>query len=352
MPTWIGKKIKAEKSLFNYRNDHLINVDGVDKLLVPLQYQNKNTAILLLDKEYGQFEKQLLLIKQFAELTLLHYFEHNKPPLDATDYFISRLTALASSEDFDFHTLEAKVLGYDFSIRRIALVVRLKGFWERCILCNDQPTFEREETIRNWKRRIESAINGFFTKNSDVITAYLGEDKFVVFKAVLPEDEEKFHQHLRRSFNSIFGTLKNTKISRVTVGFGNAADSVRGLTEIYRQANFALELGEKLWQESNIYYFGDLGLLAILTDTDKKSKVEFANHLLGDLAEEDLLKTLEVFLEENLNLSKAAEQLGIHRNTAIYRLNQISGILGLDPRSFDKAVTIKIALIIKKYFEE
>ncbi|PIU76504.1 hypothetical protein COX95_02275 [bacterium CG_4_10_14_0_2_um_filter_33_32] len=72
--------------------------------------------------------------------------------------------------------------------------------------------------------------------------------------------------------------------------------------------------------------------------------------MLGNLTNNDLLKTLEFFFKENLNLTSTGQKLHIHRNTVIYRLDQISRIIGLDPRNFDDAVSIKIALLIRQLF--
>jgi carbohydrate diacid regulator len=87
-----------------------------------------------------------------------------------------------------------------------------------------------------------------------------------------------------------------------------------------------------------------------LGDGDKDKKLQFSDQLLSKMTNADLNKTLECFFEQNLNLTETSEKLGVHRNTIIYRLNQISRILGADPRVFEQAMTIKIALIIRRLF--
>jgi carbohydrate diacid regulator len=59
-----------------------------------------------------------------------------------------------------------------------------------------------------------------------------------------------------------------------------------------------------------------------------------------------LLKTVKAYFAENLNLTKAAERLHIHRNTLIYRLGKIKDLTGLDPEQFEDAVQIRLALIL------
>ena len=63
---------------------------------------------------------------------------------------------------------------------------------------------------------------------------------------------------------------------------------------------------------------------------------------------DDLLDTVNMFFEKDLNLSDTARQLYIHRNTLTYRLDKIEKIIGLDLRRFEDAVTFKMLLEMKK----
>jgi len=214
----------------------------------------------------------------------------------------------------------------------------------------DQPSFERDEIIKNWKRNIEQSFNSFFTKNADLIVAYTGNDRFVIYKGVDNSNEEATKKLLKKSYKSIFESLKSHRIKSVTVGFGNAYAGLLGLISSQREAELSLELGQRISGKDNSYYFGDLGLLSIIGDGDRDKKVDFADRLLNKLRNDELKKTLECFFENNLNLTETAEKMGIHRNTVIYRLNQIAKTLDADPRVFEQAMSIKIALIIKSLF--
>lgn len=62
----------------------------------------------------------------------------------------------------------------------------------------------------------------------------------------------------------------------------------------------------------------------------------------------DMIKTIDVFFELNLNLSEAAKSLYVHRNTLIYRLDKIEKYTKYDIRKFKDAVIFKIAFSIWK----
>lgn len=349
-PNQIGSKIELQKDAFKATDVTTVDVNKHQQVLIPLEYQRETIALLLLNEKMEKLNSYISLIKSFAELLIQQYYENNKPTLDTTDQFITKLVNNASKHDLPFYESEAKVLGYDLETKRVAIVIHLDGFWEKCLLSIDQPSFERDEVIKNAKRSIENTINGFFSRNNDVIIAYLGNDKFAVFKAVNDQDQVSIVKFLKKSYKSIFEPLKNYRIHSIAVGFGEAYSGIEGLITGFREADLSLELGQKLWGKDKGYYFGDLGILTILGEGNREKNVQFANQMLNCMHNEDLNKTLECFFDQNLNLTETAEELGVHRNTIIYRLNQISKILGADPRVFDQAMTIKIALLIRRLF--
>ena len=346
----IGKRIELPENAIKAQDKITLTLNGKKQIVVPLKFQSENAALLLLNENIEELRKYIPLIKSFSELVIQQYYENNKPTLDSTDQFITKLLYNASPSEYPLYESEARVLGHNLDVRRTAIVVHLDNFWEKCLLAFDQPSFERDEVIRTWKRNTEKALNSFFTKSHDMITAYIGKDKFVVFKSVDENDEAKLKKLLLSSHKAIFEPIKNFNISDIVVGFGNAYPGVKGLIDSFREADLALELGSRLWGTNKDYYFGDLGILSVLADGNREKKVQFSQQLLSNLNNHGLSQTLENFFEQNLNLTDTAEAMGIHRNTVIYRLNLISSILGLDPRNFDQAVTIKIALLIKKLF--
>ncbi|MCI9302585.1 MAG: PucR family transcriptional regulator [Clostridium sp.] len=61
-----------------------------------------------------------------------------------------------------------------------------------------------------------------------------------------------------------------------------------------------------------------------------------------------MIRTIEVFFKCGLNLSEAAKELYIHRNTLIYRLDKIQKITSYDIREFNNAMIFKIIFLYNK----
>ena len=77
---------------------------------------------------------------------------------------------------------------------------------------------------------------------------------------------------------------------------------------------------------------------------------QFYQDALGPLVEHDsrrqsdLIRTLGGFFEANGNLAKAAQELDVHRNTLVYRLERIAALTKLDLNDSDNRLILHLAL--------
>lgn len=349
-PSRIGEPISLPRPFKSYHHATTLTIKDQSYTLIPLDFENNTLAILLVPNTDRRIGSYIPLIKSFAELLMQQYFEARRPTLDSTDQLIAKLTTAITDEELPTFTNDLAVLGYDLATDRIAILIQLKDFWVNCLANDEGPSFKREEIITDQKQRIEQSIGDFFTSQRDNITAYLGGDLFVVFKSVAPEHTLATLKNLKESYHAIFRPLQKLQISSVTVGFGNPGSGSKGMLDSYREASTALEFGRRVFGENKSYAINDLGIVAIIADGNRDKKIEFAHHVLAELTNPTLQQTLETFFDHNLNITETADALHLHRNTVIYRLNQITEILGADPRIFEQAIGIKTALLIRQLF--
>lgn len=268
--------------------------------------------------------------------------------IDFTDHIFTQILENFDQDDIDSYNNAISVLGYNMETKRIAVLVQLEGFREQILESKIMATYSREDIIKKWKRKIVEAVNSFFSKNSDIIVAYVGDDKFVILKAIDEKDENNVKGMLFKSFKSIFMPLKTTQIEAISIGFGNAYFDVTGWCESIKEAGMALRLGTRLYGNGRSFYFNDFGILYAIADGDAQKKSALASKILERLGDKELLTTLRCFLEQDLNATDTAVRLKIHRNTVLYRLDQISIRTGLDPKKFDDAFKIRMALYIRE----
>ena len=83
-------------------------------------------------------------------------------------------------------------------------------------------------------------------------------------------------------------------------------------------------------------------LIDSIAEKRKDERVNDFNFALSKL-DNEMIRTIEVFFKCGLNLSEAAKELYIHRNTLIYRLDKIQKIT-----SYDNAMIFKIIFLYNK----
>lgn len=340
-PKKIGEKVKLPEDIFNQKKI-LSKTDGNKKnLMVPLNCPYKVRAFLVMNKNH---KNEIPVIKNFAEMLVRDHLETQKQYFSIDD-FVQKIV----KDDLNGNTHELqddiKKLQIDFSVSRLAILIELSGFEDQYIKNIDSKS-NREEIICSKKNAIEFAINNFFTRNKDLFTAYLGGDRFVVFKAVEEKEKERMIDLLKKSYSTIFLKLKNADITKVSVSIGNPYSDVNGLVDSFKEAELTMSVTNN--QENQVHYYGDLGILRILADGDRNKKISFANKIIDRIDDPALLETLEVFFECNLSITETAEKMKIHRNTVIYRLNKLNEVLDLDPRIINEAIMIQSALLIRK----
>lgn len=65
-------------------------------------------------------------------------------------------------------------------------------------------------------------------------------------------------------------------------------------------------------------------------------------------SDEELISTMELFFENNLNISTTSKVGYMHRNTLIYRIEKIKQLIGLDMKNFTDATIFQTLLYIFK----
>ena len=198
-------------------------------------------------------------------------------------------------------------------------------------------------------------IQGMFPDKTHDYVINIGEQDIVLVKEV--EQASDVHE-LEALAGAIVETLMTESYpKKVFIGISTIVDNLKDLARAYKEARIALEVGKVFDNERSVVSYENLGIgrliyqlpttlcEAFLQEVFKRGSLES----LESRDDDTQMKTVRAFFENNLNVSKTAESLYVHRNTLVSRLEKIRKLTGLDLREFDHAVTFKVALMVKKY---
>ena len=146
-------------------------------------------------------------------------------------------------------------------------------------------------------------------------------------------------------------TLQNELGLQAQIGIGEPSFSLADLHTAYLQARQAMEIGSLFRSETQIFEYRTLILERFLAEVPQEAAARYTallfNRRTAGLFTDDMLDTVGVFIKKNLNLSDAARELYIHRNTLVYRLDKIQRQCGLDLRLFEDAMLFKLLYNLK-----
>jgi carbohydrate diacid regulator len=259
----------------------------------------------------------------------------------------------------------AKQLAMDLTPPRAVVLVDAADYILKNDSCLEWNLLEAEQQRRT--KVVIGSIVSFFHLPNDTICADLGQGKVCVLKASDTKNLDLWSNFddVSRGFNCSWANLaalkraadalllrlrSDTGGASIDVGIGRYHPGVQGLARSYEDARAALSLGSRFQGHNQVHCLGELGIAAFVGVADESTKVDLAKYLLSPLDHEpELLATLDAFFAENCCPSSTARQLSIHRNTLSYRLDKIFSLTGLDPRTFDDAVQMRLSLVLRSF---
>ncbi len=139
------------------------------------------------------------------------------------------------------------------------------------------------------------------------------------------------------------------------VGIGEPSKSLSVIHESLAEARDAILIGRTFRPHERVFNYRSLLLERLLSEIEPSAAAKYHSALFTKkhqrLFSEDMLNTIDMFFACNLNLSEAARQLYIHRNTLVYRLDKFQRAVGLDLRTFEDAVTFRVLMMLRRIGE-
>lgn len=249
---------------------------------------------------------------------------------------------------------EADLFDLNLNRDKVVVIINIENFWQT--LFGDKLSAsedEKQTSLSSYKKKIFQAFSTFFGRLSGCTVSYFGSDTFVVLTDELYSmDGREMVEMIRQKpeeFQKVLRDHIGSEFSKILVAIGSFYRGKEGATLAYEEARRALNLGLSMGEARTMYHIDDLGMIATLAGGNRKWQDNFVRRLLVKLLAEDyLLETVEVFFDKNMSLTQTSKELKIHRNTLLYRLDKIKKVTGLDPRKFNDAMELKVALILNK----
>jgi len=239
----------------------------------------------------------------------------------------------------------AKAVGWDLNQSLVAILVQLRHIGPGKDFLEEKNVFRRKESIS----RILMVINNtasHYIKSPIIISK---SDRFII----LFPTKEVHSNSIKRFSEELHSNIK-LQIPNVStcVGIGTESKKISEVKKSYIEANDAASFGKMVYGDDVVIEYDQLGVYRLLCQfQDPEELKRFIHPALLKLNKydtdknNDLIRTLEVYLSNNANAKKSAEELFIHYKTVQYRINRIKEIMGIEFE--DKIYKLEIEMGLK-----
>ena len=196
---------------------------------------------------------------------------------------------------------------------------------------------------------IATIKNIFSARTHDFITAM--DDSSIII--IRERTSTETYEDLEDIAHMLVDMLGAEAMTQAWVAYSNTVEDLKDLCNAYKEARTALEIGKIFYSERNVFGYRNLGIGRLIYQLPVSVCEMFIQEIFGDESLDSIdgetLAIIRTFFENNLNLSETSRQLFVHRNTLVYRFEKIQKRFGLDLRTFEDAMTFKIAMLVSGY---
>jgi len=327
-----GKVIKKQESII-IKEDEIEDYQGVRAgINLPILFNEEIIGVVGITGKASEVSGYGKLVKNMVELILQQEFLRHEIEIDnrARENFYQQILN-NDIKDQDLLEDRLKLFNIEKELNRIVFVISFDTFDAKLVT---------------------NALNHFdnlsFIEKDDIFI--IRGDKLVLIKKLICQNSDIQNQKIIKMAKNL--KLEITKmINQPQIGIGTIVNNIDKLHISYQDARFALEVGNKLDNKDfdNIFSRESLGynyILPFIEDYQAKNFLKniFHQDNFKDYFEKsDLGQIIEALVKNNLNISQAADNLYIHRNTLLYQINKIKDQTGYNLKNASDLFTLLLA---------
>jgi PucR family transcriptional regulator, purine catabolism regulatory protein len=199
-----------------------------------------------------------------------------------------------------------------------------------------------------------------YQSNQNILSIHRGN---YIISFIKVKDNMSLNQsslYLKDFAQDVYDSLrKYDKSIKPLIGIGKACPEFFEMKKSFIQAQEAIRLSLQINQNLNISFYEELLIYHLLDSVNSRDTLEeLYQASLGRLIEYDqqnnanLIDTLEHYFKSGGNISDAAKNMFLHRNTFIYRFEKIKSILNSELKNPDEVFKLQMGLLIMKIIHD
>ena len=189
---------------------------------------------------------------------------------------------------------------------------------------------------------VYDTLREVFSGSANDIVVQIGRNSTVLLRAT----DSMHYDELKELVMAVMETAYEESGVKLMAGIGEVQSDLGKMYHSLIEARQAMEIGRAYRPGSRVYSYRELLIERFMAEIPQEVARRYYEILFNKknarIFNEEMVQTIDKFFECHLNVSEAARQLYIHRNTLVYRLDKVQKATGLDLRTFDDAITFKM----------
>ena len=318
------------RSTFELKTHEIFKMQGFrDRIVVQLLSNKKAFATLH------------ILYSETIEVNTISATDMKRLSAKISELFMNEQLYLQKKRMEDMELLEGYLkAGSRGASETEFLVLHLQAEW---IGKSHFPSFYLIDHSCLIRKRLHGLINGITGCRAIIF------EKYHNFYVLLLYEEDGYTDVLKQ-FREIIDV--EAGLDKMRVAVSPAMKDISHFDHCIRSVDKTMEIGHKIRPEETLYTYDKLGIYEILINLTSDTLVQsYIQGVLSSLLEsqnKELLETLEIYLNENGNVSKSSEKLFIHRRTLNYRIQKIQELLNMNVDDAESRFILKFCMNIKE----
>ncbi|WP_432351950.1 sugar diacid recognition domain-containing protein [Sporosarcina sp. A2] len=326
------------------QTDDLVNV--FPGIAAPLRFQQETVGVLGLIGDPAKVERYVQFVQSHIEMILMESYRSRSvaSQMEVMQDFIQRLSSYKEETDYSRIQNYCELHGFTLGIPR------------RCILLDKQssniqvPNLEQTPTFNQEEQALYLFLTKVFVTNEQDVVAPLSKGQWLILLANQPDDSRQMKKRLEVASGKLHKFLDKRDVVRgFMFSYSEPSSSIEGIFKNYEYCKKSLDIAKRHDFQQSFFSIDDWDLLShgFIEEISLPSQWTLENHigkLLNHLNGMVLIESFLAYCEEQLNMSQAARKLYIHRNTLLYRLQQLQQVVEIDLHSFKQCTLLYLAL--------
>ncbi|MCA0971263.1 PucR family transcriptional regulator ligand-binding domain-containing protein [Halobacillus litoralis] len=339
----------SEHPLFHFIEKYMVDSSSCYQLTITSNYKKQGYLLFQPETEGELTWFTLTVLEHGLTACALYFVKENAIEMTEIRLKDNFLLDLART-DQPVDASKARLLGYDLDRSYMCLVGHIHPTVESPGFSSSDEGQTSSMHSRNYYVQKELTRAGDVLKNK--VMATFDDQEVIVFLEGSPDSqEEKANQFLDLVERRLHDLLADHSI---TWGVSSLDERSTPFHQRYKEASAAWRIGRQQTEASRTFFYHtkmNRVLMALSMEGEIDQIVEETLSRLVDYdtkRQTDLIHTFMVYNKHNSNVSKAARELNLHRQSLLHRLRNIEQLTGLSLLNADDLFLLELCVRLWK----